>query len=227
MHFAAGRNAFVGRIWPAGCSLETPDIEYEEWWEYTPLSESSSTVNGCNLTPSTCTPIVNGNTVTWRPVTDGLQHHRLLLQHSPKLFTTQSCTFLRSTKHVYTSLACSQNFSKICWSGILFCCAAATTKAALGIFQLWFNYFAASCRSSWCIHSCLSNCVSGWSVWPFGALAKRHATWHILYESIKPSGVLNSHNSHSNLSRSSLSSNFSSGIRQLIDAQFYGSFHLC
>jgi len=92
MHFAAGRNAFVGRIWPAGCSLETPDIEYEEWWEYTPLSESSSTVNGCNLTPSTCTPIVNGNTVTWRPVTDGLQHHRLLLPvcHTPQSFSRPS-----------------------------------------------------------------------------------------------------------------------------------------
>jgi len=29
-------------------------------------------------------------------------------------------------------------------SGILFCCPADTTKTALGIIQLWFNYFAAS-----------------------------------------------------------------------------------
>jgi len=50
-------------------------------------------------------------------------------------------TFPRSTKHVYTSLAYSQDFTKIYWSGNLLCSATAATKTALGIIQLWFNYF--------------------------------------------------------------------------------------
>ena len=108
-------------------------------------------------------------------------------------------------------------------SGILFCCATAATKTALGIIQLWFNYFAASLYkaigvhfsreakerdapppSSGCIHSCLPFCVSGWSVWPFGGLPKRPAIWHA-HESAKPSGVLNSSNFLANLSQSTLS----------------------
>jgi len=50
-------NGFAGRIWPAGRSLENPDIDYEEeWWQHTPLLESSTpTLNGCDLTPSTRT----------------------------------------------------------------------------------------------------------------------------------------------------------------------------
>jgi len=61
----------------------------------------------------------------------------------------------------------------------LVCSATAGTKPALGIIQLWFNYFAAfffkalgiyfpgrlrrKCPCSWCIHSCLPFCVWGWS----------------------------------------------------------------
>ena len=32
-------------------------------------------------------------------------------------------------------------FLENCWSGNLFCSATAATKTALGIIQLWFNYF--------------------------------------------------------------------------------------
>ena len=39
MCFAAGSNGFAGRICPAGRSVENSDIEYEEWWQHTPLSE--------------------------------------------------------------------------------------------------------------------------------------------------------------------------------------------
>jgi len=80
MFFAAAWNGFAGRIWPADRSLETPDIYEEEWWQHTPLSECNTTENSCNLTPPTRTLIVSRNTLTWRSVTDGRQHHRLLLQ---------------------------------------------------------------------------------------------------------------------------------------------------
>jgi len=38
-------------------------------------------------------------------------------------------------------------------SGILFCCAKAVTKTALGIIQLWFNYFATSLCKALGVHS--------------------------------------------------------------------------
>ena len=90
---------------------------------------------------------VDTDTIFWA----GIQLHNgqqdasvntVLPQH-PQNFSrgTRQYTFPRSTKHVYTSLACSQDFSKICWSGNLFCSAAAATKTALGIIQLWCNYF--------------------------------------------------------------------------------------
>jgi len=46
------------------------------------------------------------------------------------------------------------------------------------------------------------------------------------HESAEPSGVLSSLNSLSNFAIS-FKFGFSSGIRELIDAQFYRSFHLC
>ena len=43
MCFATGWNGFIGRIWPAGRSVQNPDIDYEEeWWLRTPLSESNT-----------------------------------------------------------------------------------------------------------------------------------------------------------------------------------------
>jgi len=66
--------------------------------------------------------------------------------NNPQSFSrgTRPYTFPRSTKHVYKSLACFQDFSKICWR-VEICCvpttATAVTKTALGIIKLWFNYF--------------------------------------------------------------------------------------
>jgi len=56
------------------------------------------------------------NTVSWRPARSTHEHR--ILTPPTKLFTKNPAiytTFPRSTKHVYTSLACSQDFSKICW----------------------------------------------------------------------------------------------------------------
>ena len=59
------------------------------------------------------------NTVTWRPARGTSQHrtpqHPQNISRGTRQYTFH--TFLRSTKHVYTYLACSQGFSKICWSG--------------------------------------------------------------------------------------------------------------
>ena len=42
MCFAAGLNGFAGRIWPAGSSVENPDIDYEEeWWQPTTFTKSN------------------------------------------------------------------------------------------------------------------------------------------------------------------------------------------
>ena len=70
------------------------------------------------------------NTVSWRPARSTHEHR--ILTPPTKLFTKNPAiytTFPRSTKHVYTSLACSQDFSKI------------ATNTVLGITQLWFNFF--------------------------------------------------------------------------------------
>ena len=65
-------------------------------------------------------------------------------RNTPESFSrrTRPYIFPRSTKNVYTSLACSQDFLKILLeNGNLFCSATAATKSALGITQHWFKYF--------------------------------------------------------------------------------------
>jgi len=43
MCFAGGWNEFAGRFWPAGRSVENPDIDYEEeWWQHTPFPETNT-----------------------------------------------------------------------------------------------------------------------------------------------------------------------------------------
>jgi len=144
MCFAAGWNGFAGRIWPAGRSLKIPDINYEEeWWQHTPLSDSTPSVNGCDLTLSTQieTSEQEYNDLTAsnrRPSTPYFGN-----THESLSRWTRSYTFSRSTKRVYMSLACSQDFSKNCWRVEFFYCATAMTKTALCIIQLWFNYIAA------------------------------------------------------------------------------------
>ena len=81
-------------------------------------------------------------------VLDGQQDepvNTVLLQHPQKYSrgTRQYTfhTFPSSTKPLCTSLAYSQDLSKIFWSGKFFCSATTATKTAQCIIQLWFNYF--------------------------------------------------------------------------------------
>ena len=98
-------------------------------------------LNGCDLPPSTRTQF-SEQEYSYLTVSKRHQSNTVLPLH-PQNFSrgTRQYTFPRSTKHVYTYLACSQDFSKIFWSGNLFCSATTATKTALGIIQLWFNYF--------------------------------------------------------------------------------------
>ena len=172
---------------------------------------------------------------------DGQQEapvNTVLLQH-PQNFSRGTRqytfhTFTRSVKDVYTSLACFQDFSKVCWSGNLFCSTTAATKTALGISQLWFSYFrgimacilpgrlSAKMRGSWFIHSCLPFCVWRWSICQsFSVLPKRHTTRHTTIWRSKFSKFT------IKLFAFRFDLGFSSGIRELTDAQFYGIFNLC
>jgi len=81
--------------------------------------------------------------VAWRPVRGGRQHraHAQL----PKLFTrNQVVCFLEVHKAVKTSLAYSQISQNLAGERNAVCITTAGTKTALGIIQIWFNYFAAS-----------------------------------------------------------------------------------
>ena len=147
---------------------------------------------------------------------DGQQEapvNTVLLQH-PQNFSRGTRqytfhTFTRSVKDVYTSLACFQDFSKVCWSGNLFCSTTAATKTALGISQLWFSYFrgimactlpgrlSTKMRGSWFIHSSLFFCVWSWSICQsFSALPKRHTARHT---TIRRSKFPNSSSNYSQL----------------------------
>jgi len=122
MYFAAGRNSFAGRIWPTGRSLKTPDIEYEEeWWQHTPLSgvyqHGERLWFNSTYKSTDCEQEYSYLTASKRwPSTP-------FSRNTPQSFSggTRSYNFPRLTKHVYTSLECSQDFSKICWR-VEFCC---------------------------------------------------------------------------------------------------------
>ena len=139
---------------------------------------------------------------------------------------------------VYTSLAYSKNFSKICWR-VEICSGAlrprrkqhwvSSSFGSIIFATSWYTYFlrgeAKRYPGSWFIHSCFPFCVWGWSICQsFGALLKRYATWHTrvsqtIRRSKFPCAI--------KLLASSFKLRFSGGIRELIDAQFCGSFHLC
>ena len=116
MCFAAGWNGFAGRISPPGHSLENTEMNYgEERWQHTPLSKSNT--NNERLYFNS----VDTDTIFWARIQlfDGQQEAPVItaLPQHPQSFSRgiRPCTFPRSTKHVYTSLACSQHFSKIGW----------------------------------------------------------------------------------------------------------------
>ena len=84
------------------------------------------------------------NTVTWQPVTGRHQHrtHTSL----PEAFHKESgCMFSRVRqsmwRHLQHTPKVSQNFAGE-WNVV--CIATGGTKTALGIIQVWFNYFTAS-----------------------------------------------------------------------------------
>ena len=195
------------------------------------------TLNGCDLTPSTRT---QSSEQEYSYLTASKRHPSTPhSRNTPQSFSrgTRPYTFPRSTKHVYKSLACSQNFSKFCWR-VEICSVVLRPRQKphwispnFGsiIFPSWHTRFlgglAKRSPGSWSIHPCLPFCVSGRSIcWSFGTLPKRHATWHTrISQTIQRSKFPNS---LSNFSQLTLSSDLS-GIRELIDAQFYGCFHLC
>jgi len=193
MCFADWWNGFAGRIWPMGCTLENPDIDYEEeWWQHTPLSESNTNAERLWFNS------VDTDTIFWARIQllDGQQEapvNTVLQQHPPKLFNRNPAIYLTKVDKicVYVFGMFPGFLENLLESGNLFGSATAATKTALGIIQLWFNYFrdmlahtlpgrlSKEMPRSWFIYSCLPFCVWGWSIChSFAALPKRHATWH-------------------------------------------------
>jgi len=88
-------------------------------------------------------PYSDWNTVIWRPATGGCQHHspatlRKYFQEEPGNMLSwgqqSMCRRLWHTRKISKKFAGGRNSV---------CSATAGTKTALGIIQLWFNYFAA------------------------------------------------------------------------------------
>ena len=213
---AAGWNGFTGQIWPVSRCVKNPDIDWRVVTAHTiaGVQHQSWTVviylrrHGHNF--------LSRNTVTWRPARGTSQHRTP--QHPQNVSRgTQQCTFPRSTKHVYTYLACSQDFSKICWSGKLFCSATAATKTALGIIQLWFNYFRG-------IMACTRDATVVGSFTPVSLFVygdDRFANLLVPFQNAmpldtQPTGVLSSPNSLSNFSRLASSSGLAAASESLL-----------
>jgi len=177
MYFAAGWNGFAGWVWPAGCSLENPDINYEkEWWQHTSLSESNTNAERLWFNS------VDTDAIFWARIQlpDCQQEAPIntVLPQPPQSFSrgTRPYTVPRSAKHVYKSLACSQDFSKFCWR-VEICSVVLRPRqkthwisSSFGsiIFPSWHTHFlgglAKRCRGSWFIHSYLPICVWGRSI---------------------------------------------------------------
>ena len=109
-----------------------------------PCRSSTRTVNGRDLTFPTMARIFEQEygdltASNRRPSTP---HSRNTLQRFSR--GTRSHDFSRSTKHMWTSLACPNICQKFVGEWNLVCSAMVGTKTALGIIHLWFNYFAAS-----------------------------------------------------------------------------------
>ena len=100
------------------------------------------TLNGCDLTPSTGE---QSSEQEYGYLTVSKRHLSTLCSHNtPQSFSTGP----RAMYFPEVSKTCVYVFGMIpgflensCKCGNLFCSAAAATKSALGIIQLWFNYF--------------------------------------------------------------------------------------
>ena len=235
---AAEWNGFTGRIWPTSSCVKSPDIDWRgavtahtiAWVQHIYLRR-----HGHNF--------LSRNTITWRS-TRGIRQHRyshnthIIFHEEPGNIYGNLHTFPRSTKHVYTSFACYQDFSKIYWSGNSFWSATVATKTALGIIQLWFIYFGGimACtlpgRQSkdmprLLVHSLLSPflCMEMINLPIFRCHSKTPC--HLTHTSQPNHPAFQVPQFAIKLFAISLKLGFSSGIRELIDAQFYGSLHLC
>ena len=137
----------------------------------------SPTLNGCDLTPSTET---QSSEQEYSYLTASKRRSSTRYSHNTNQnFSrgTRPYTYPRSTKHVYKSLACSQDFSKICWRvEICFAVLRLRQKPHWVLFSfgsiiftaswhtLFLGGFAKRCRGSWFIHSCLPFSAWGQSI---------------------------------------------------------------
>ena len=82
--------------------------------------------------------LLSSSTMPWPPVTGGGQH--LLPQHFPKLFTGNPIICFRGRQSMWRSLwhTLAEGWNVVCIT------RHAVTKTALGVIQLWFDYFVAS-----------------------------------------------------------------------------------
>jgi len=121
-------------------------IDYEEWWQHTPLSESNTDAERLWFNS------VDTGTIFWPGIQllDSLQEApvtTVLPRHSPDLLTRYPAIYFPEVDKIciYVFGMLPGFLENLLESGNLFCSATAATKTALGIIQLWFNYF----RGSW------------------------------------------------------------------------------
>jgi len=107
----------AGRMWSAGRSFATPGVDRRE-------VVTAHTLVGVQYLGWTVViyfsrhghKLLSGNTLTWQPVTGGRQHHSLLPQHSPKIFTRNPIVcFLEVDK------TCKRKISQKCAGEWNFC----------------------------------------------------------------------------------------------------------
>ena len=169
------------------------------------------TLNGCDLTPSTWSQSFEQE---YSYLTASKRHPSTPYSHIiPQSFSwgTQPYAFPRSTKHVHTSLACSQDFWKICWGVGLWSIVLrprwkphwvlssfGSNTFATSWHTLFLGNFVKRCRGSWFIHPCLPLCMGMFNLPIFRCPSKTPC--HLTH-SAKPSGVLSSPNSLSNFSQ--------------------------
>ena len=199
-----------------GYSVENPDIDYEEErWQNTPLSVSNTNAERLLFNS------VDTNITFWAGIqlpARGTRQHRIPTTPS------KLCTGHPTLRFPEVDKACVYAFGmlpgfleNLLQSGNLFCSAMAATKIALGVSQLWFNYF----RSINCMYSSWETkqrdaavvvsitpvspfCEWGWSV--NLSVPSQNVIQFDTHESAEPSSVLSTANSLSNFSRIALSS---------------------
>jgi len=102
MYFASGWNGFAGRTWPAGRSVENPDIDYEEEWrQHTTLSESNT-----NAESLWFNSVIDTDTIFWA----GIQSLDCQEEATANGITTIHRTTIYRTKVHRTDSASNRQF---------------------------------------------------------------------------------------------------------------------